>query len=284
MVRERALCRGPRTAPRADRPRGRDLGVCAYVATSDGQLVTEGRFGRKAAGQLTSAQRSLSTKQRGSLRRGRAVERVARAHRKVANQRKDLAHKVSRELVDSYDLIVVEDLVITNMVRRPKPRTDDEGVFRPNGARVKAGLDRSIHDAGWGVLTSMLAYKAEEAGRDLIVVDPRHTSQRCSACGHTAGKNQRSQAEFRCQGCGFTHHAHINAAINILRAGRAQRALARAGSGNCHYPLITPPTCVLQCRPGTTGARWRRVSLAGPRPDRGGDFARCRIPWVLGRW
>ena len=78
----------------------------------------------------------------------------------------------------------------------------------------------------------MLTYKVEETGRELIAVDPRHTSQRCSQCGHTAPENRCRQAEFRCQGCGYPAHADVNAATNILRAGRARRASARAGSGD----------------------------------------------------
>jgi putative transposase len=220
--------------PRTGHDVGIDLGVCALVATSDGDLITEGRFGHRAAQKLTETQRPLSTKHRGSNRRKRAVERVASAHRKVRNQRKDLAHKLSRQLVNNYDLIVCEDLRVSNMVRRPKPKPNEEGGFDPNGARAKTGLDRSIHDAGWGVLLSFLVYKAEQAGRELITVHARHTSQMCSRCEHISRDNRVSQAEFRCQACGHEAHADTNAAVNILRAGRAQQALACVGS---HDPL-----------------------------------------------
>jgi len=101
-------------------------------------VVTEGRFGKQASDRLVGAQQALSRKRRGSHRRDRAAESVARAHRKVRNQRKDLAHKLSRALVNDYDLIVHEDLKITNMVRRPKPRPNKEGGFDPNGAAVLA--------------------------------------------------------------------------------------------------------------------------------------------------
>ncbi|MGO9456583.1 MAG: hypothetical protein ACLP62_05985 [Acidimicrobiales bacterium] len=91
----------------------------------------------------------------------------------MANQRRDLAHKVSRQLVNDYDLIACENLRISSMVRRPKPRKDaDTDGYLPNGAGAKAGLNRSIHDAGWGMIVSMLDYKAEEAGRQLVQVDP----------------------------------------------------------------------------------------------------------------
>jgi transposase len=137
---------------------GIDLGVVNLVATSDGQLVSEGRFGRNAGAALAKAQRDLKSKQRGSNRRRLAVERVAEHHRRVRNQRRDLAHKVSRQLVDDYDLIVLEDLKVANMVRRPVPRPGPDGTFEPNGAKAKSGLNRSILAAGWGQLARMLAY------------------------------------------------------------------------------------------------------------------------------
>jgi len=211
---------------------GIDLGVCAQLATSDGRLVLEGRYGRRAATRLAATQRGLATKRRGSRRRERAVAKVALAHRLVRNQRKDLAHKVSRELVNGYDLIVLEDLEITTMVRRPRPRKAKDGTHEPNGAGAKSALNRSISDAGWGQLLRCIAYKAEDAGRVVIAVDPRHSSQCCSSCGHTAAGNRLTQAQFRCQSCGHEAHADINAAMNILRAGRARQASACAGSAN----------------------------------------------------
>ena len=132
--------------------------------------------------------------------------------------------------MNHHDLIAIENLKVSSMLRRPKPRPDDKGGFQANGAAAKAGLNRSISDAGWGMLRSYLAYKVEETGRELVAVDPRHTSMRCSSCGHIAPENRVSQAEFRCQGCGYVVTADINAACNIRWAGRAQRACARAGS------------------------------------------------------
>jgi putative transposase len=209
---------------------GIDLGVCAQLSTSDGRLVIEGRYGRRARARLATAQRHLASKRKGSRKRERAVELVAAAHRKVRNQRKDLAHKLSRELVNTNDVIVHEDLKIANLVRRPKPRKQSDGTYELNGAAAKAGLNRSITDAGWGQLLQFIAYKAEEAGREVIAVDPRHTSQGCSCCGHVARENRLTQAKFRCQACGHEAHADINAAMNILWAGRAQQAPACAGS------------------------------------------------------
>ena len=113
--------------PKTGKAVGVDLGVVNLVATSDGVLVDGARFERASAVRLAAAQRSFSTKQRGSARRSRAVERVAACHRKVRNRRRDLAHQLSRSLVDAYDLIAIEDLHIAAMTRRPRPRPRSDG-------------------------------------------------------------------------------------------------------------------------------------------------------------
>jgi putative transposase len=97
-----------------------------------------------------------------------------------------------------------------------------------SSAAAKVGLNKSIHDAGWGIFLRILTAKAESAGRTVIAVDPRHTSQRCAECGHTAAGNRVSQAEFRCLDCGHHAHADVNAAINILRAGLALQEAQQA--------------------------------------------------------
>jgi putative transposase len=108
-------------------------------------------------------------------------------------------------------------------VRRlaPRPDPDRPGRFLPNRAVAKTGLHRSIHDAGWAQFVSILRAKAEEAGRVVIDVDARHTSDRCGACGHTAKENRATQAVFSCQACGHTLNADEHAARNILQAGLA---------------------------------------------------------------
>jgi putative transposase len=118
------------------------------------------------------------------------------------------------------------------MVAKPKaePNPDNQGEFLANGATAKSRLNRSIPDAGWGQLRSHLIYKAESAGRTVVVVDPRYTSLTCAQCGHVDKENRVNQAEFRCCLCGHEDHADTNAAINILRAGRAQLASASVGS------------------------------------------------------
>jgi putative transposase len=218
--------------PSTCREVGIDLGVVNQVATSDGNLLLGEHFGSRAKTRLAEAQRGLAAKHRGSNRRRRQVEVLASRHRKVANQRRNAAHQLSRKLVNEFDFIAIEDLSIKQMTRAPKPTPDPStpGGYLPNGASQKAGLNRSIHDAGWGQLVAMILYKAECAGREVVRVDPRHTSQRCAKCGHFEASNRVSEAEFRCQRCGHEDHADVNAARNILWAGRAHRGLSRAGS------------------------------------------------------
>jgi putative transposase len=205
---------------------GIDVGIVSFATTSDGERVPNPGYGRAAAAKLAAAQQVLARKQRGSNNRRKARATVAARHRTLANQRRNFHHHAARALVVRYGLLVVEDLKIRNLVRRPAPRPDPDhpGRFLANGAAAKTGLHRSIHDAGWAQFVSILRAKAEEAGRVVIDVDARHTSDRCEACGHTAAENRASQAVFSCRGCGHTVDADEHAAHNILRAGLARLA------------------------------------------------------------
>ncbi len=108
------------------------------------------------------------------------------------------------------------------------PTADSEAGGRSRGMPAKAGLNKSILDAGWGVFLGVLHAKAESAGRVVVEIDPRHTSQRCSRCGHVAAGNRVTQAQFRCLACRYESHADVNAARNILRAGLALQAAGAA--------------------------------------------------------
>ncbi|WP_326645328.1 transposase [Streptosporangium sp. NBC_01755] len=207
---------------------GIDLGVASLVTTSDGDPLDNPRHLAVSADRLARAQRDLARKKRGSTRRRKQVARVAALHAQVRRRRLDGAHKAALTLVGGYDVIAHEDLRVTNMTRRAAPRPDGEGGYLPNGGAAKSGLNRSILDAGWGVFLTILSYKAESAGRELIAVNPAHTSRTCSRCGHCTKENRRTQAEFACTACGHSAHADVNAAINILRAGLALREAARA--------------------------------------------------------
>ncbi|MFJ3791580.1 RNA-guided endonuclease InsQ/TnpB family protein [Kitasatospora sp. NPDC090091] len=204
---------------------GIDLGIANFLADSDGGFVPNPRHGRKAAARLEAAQQALGRCERRGDRRRKQVQRVAGLHRKVRRQRLDHAHKTALDLVRRHDFIAHEDLRIRTMVRTPAPRPDPDrlGAFLPNGAAAKAGLNRSISDAGWGVFLTILHAKAESAGREVIVVDPRNTSRRCPACGHTAKENRPTQEQFHCQQCDHRAHADTVGAVNVLRAGLVRR-------------------------------------------------------------
>ncbi|GLW98158.1 transposase [Microtetraspora sp. NBRC 16547] len=203
---------------------GLDVGVASLVTTSDGEHLANPRHLQASAGRLAAAQRDLARKKRGSKRRRKAVARVAVVHAKVRRQRLDGAHKAALALVRDYGVIVHEDLRIANMTRSAA------GTIQAPGRNVaqKSGLNRSILDAGWGVFLTVLAHKAESAGRELIAVNPANTSRTCARCGHCAKENRVTQAEFICMACGHTAHADVNAAVNILRAGLVLRDAAEA--------------------------------------------------------
>jgi Probable transposase/Putative transposase DNA-binding domain len=150
-----------------------------------------------------AAQQRLARAKRGSKNRQRRRETVAARHRKIGNQRREFHHKQARAVLGRYEVLVVEDLQIANMMRRAKPVADVEnpGRFLPNGARAKSGLNGSIGDAGWVGFVSILRAKAEDAGRVWIEVYPRHTSDGREKCGYAAAENRVTRAEFECQRC-----------------------------------------------------------------------------------
>jgi putative transposase len=202
---------------------GVDMGIASFLVTSDGDSEPNPRHARTAADSLARAQRVLAGKERGSKNRLAARETVAARHRNVRAQRLDFHHKTARKLVESYDVICVEELKVANMVRRAKPIEDPDnpGQFLHNGGSAKTGLNRSINDVGWAQFLSVLRAKAEDAGRVVIGVNPRHTSETCHECRHVELANRVTQAEFLCRACGHVAHADANAARNIYRAGLA---------------------------------------------------------------
>ncbi|MGW6480227.1 RNA-guided endonuclease InsQ/TnpB family protein, partial [Streptomyces sp. NPDC055059] len=143
---------------------GIDLGIANFLTTSDGGFVPNPRHGAKSAAKLEAAQQALSRfprvrRDKRTANHRRAVEKVAKLHRKVRRQRLDHAHKTALDLVRRHDFIAHEDLKIRNMSKAPAPKPDPRmpGGFLPNGAGAKAGLNRSIADAGWGVFLTILA-------------------------------------------------------------------------------------------------------------------------------
>ncbi|MDH6628502.1 transposase [Streptomyces sp. LBL] len=209
---------------------GIDLGIANFLADSNGDFVPSPRHGRRAAAKLEAAQQALSRFPRRKAKdrtknHQRAVAKVAQLHGKVRRQRLDHAHKTALGLVRAHDFIAHEDLKIRNMSTAPAPKPDPDrpGAFLPNGAAAKAGLNKSINDAGWGVFLTILHAKAESAGREVIAVDPRNTSRTCPQCGHTAKENRPTQEKFQCVACGHHAHADTVGATNVLRAGLVRR-------------------------------------------------------------
>lgn len=215
---------------------GIDLGVTHLATLSNGEMIEHPRYYRKAKKTLEKRQQALSRKKRGSHRRTRAKRLIGKAHRKIANQRRDFHHKQSHKLINRYQVIVFEDIQIRNLVKRPKPKKDKQtGQYLPNGAAAKGGLNKSILDAGWGAFVSMCSVKAAGAGRTLIKVNPQFTSQICSECG-TVRRKDLSQRWHSCD-CGAELDRDVNAAINILARGIKQLS---AGTQPTGQPVEAP--------------------------------------------
>jgi len=177
---------------------GLDMGITYLVADSDGVTTENPRAYKRSLSRLAKAQQRLSRSLKASRRRRKAARAVARIHEKIANQRKDALHKVSRKYVREYQTIVVEDLRPANMVKNHR-------------------LAQAISDSSWGMLRAYLSYKAAEAGRRVEAVPVQFTSQRCSRCGEYVQKSLSVRTHI-CPSCGFVADRDVNAAINILQA------------------------------------------------------------------
>ena len=205
----------PIRKPIPDKQIGIDVGIKSFAVLSDGKTIDNPKYLIQAEERLIKKQKRLSYKKKGSNNRKKARISVARAHKRVSNQRKDFQHKVSREIVNNYGYIAVEDLQIKNMVRNHN-------------------LSKSIHDAGWGQFVSFLTYKAEEAGCYVEKVNPRNTSKKCSVCGYIHKEMTLSVREWTCPICYTEHDRDENASVNILnktiRSERPEFTLAETGN------------------------------------------------------
>jgi putative transposase len=218
--------------PYTDLPIGIDMGLKHFMTDSHGDVVDNPRFFRKSHGRLKKLQQRLAKKKKRSNRRKKAVKSVANAHKKVRNQRKDFHHKESRILVDTFETIIFEDLSLHHMVRRPKAKQDENGKYLHNGAAAKGGLNKSILDAGWASFIELVKHKAAWAGVTVIEVDPKKTSQICSACHKEGEHKDLSVRTHICAYCGIVLDRDKNAAINILDRGlgRSLREPASLGT------------------------------------------------------
>ncbi len=202
---------------------GIDRGVVVSAALSTGELLHCPGLRPAEQARLRLLQRKLARAKKGSRRRRRVKAAIAKLRVRDADRRKDWAEKLSTDLAHRFDLIRVEDLRITGMTRSARGTRANPG----RGIRQKAGLNRAILAAGWGLLVRRLEDKAP--GR-VEKIHPAYTSQRCSACGHLAADSRESQALFRCTACGYAGNADVNAASNIA-AGHAVTARGRSPVG-----------------------------------------------------
>ena len=201
------------------KPVGIDMGLKSIITTSDGIQIEPPQYMRKSEKKLARAQRQLSRKKKGSEKRRKAITRVAKINRKIQRQRDDFSHKISGNLVEHHDLIVFEDLNIKNMVKNHH-------------------MAKSIGDASWNRIIQYTMYKAESAGRVVILVNPMQTSQECSQCGNIKHDLKLSDRIYHCDECGLSIDRDVNAAINIERKGMEKlKEIINVGRGT---PEVTP--------------------------------------------
>lgn len=204
----------------SDNQVGVDMGVAFFLTTSDGEVIENPRWFDKYKRELRIAQRAVARKPKGSNNRRKALHKLAKLHQKVSRCRKDFLHKASTELIRQNDLIAIEDLRLRNMSKSAKGTIDAPGKH----VKQKSGLNRSILDLGIGYFFTMLEYKSDWYGRELIKVNPKNTSRTCRSCGHVAKESRKTQSQFVCVKCSYTANADVNAAQNILgRAGASVR-------------------------------------------------------------
>lgn len=204
---------------------GIDMGLAHLLAFSDGTLVENPRWLRQSLAQLRVAQRRLARRKKGSGRRRKAAFQVAKLHEHIANQRHDFWHKLTRELVNTYGRIVLEDLPLKFMT-------------------ANHPLALSAHDAGLGEFQQLLTYKAENAGTLVVTVNPAYTSQACSGCGVIVPKDLSVRVHL-CPDCGLMLDRDVNAARNILflavnpaRTGPSARNVAGCGERALRSSLL----------------------------------------------
>lgn len=199
-----------RELPPAQASVGVDAGLASLMTFSTGEKITNPQHEKRNRARLALAHRRLSRKAKGSANRTKARVKVARAHARITDRRKDFLHKLSTRIIRENQTVIIEDLSVRNMVRNHS-------------------LARAISDASWSEFREMLEYKADWYGRTVIAIDRFYPSSKtCSACGYLAASMPLNVREWVCTGCGARHDRDVNAAKTILAAGLA---VAACGDG-----------------------------------------------------
>jgi putative transposase len=189
----------PVPLPESKKAVGVDVGLQSFATLSTGEKIDNPRFFRRDEKELAKAQQKLSKADKGTPERAKRRLAVCHIHQRVSNRRKDFAHKLSRQLVNEYGIIALEKL-------------NGKGMLQNHC------LAKSISDAAWNQFAQFIQYKAENAGRKCVLVDPRNTSKKCSRCG-TLVEKDLSVRIHSCPICGLKIDRDENAAINILALG-----------------------------------------------------------------
>lgn len=189
---------------------GIDLGLTTFMMLSNGESERRERWWKRDEKDLKRIQRKVSRLPKGSPERRKAVRALNHVHQRIANRRRNFAHQVSRKLIDNYQIIVFENLDIQDM--------------QQNGFKT---ITRGIADVAWAQTVEFASYKAEYAGRTVVKVNPKNTSQMCSGCGEIVPKNL-SVRVHECPHCGLRIDRDLNAAKNILSRGLATLRISDA--------------------------------------------------------
>jgi putative transposase len=196
---------------------GVDLGLNSFIFTSDGVSTLAPRYLRSASEKIQRLQRKLSTLEKKTTKYYKVLKALSKTHYRLKCKRQSFFYEQAHDLFEKNEIVVLEDLDIENMTKRPDPILE-EGKYLPNGANRKAGLNAAIYDAGWGLFVRILKNTAVKLGKQVVMVPPEYTTQECSQCGELV-KKKLSTRTHSCPHCGYLANRDYNAAKNILRLG-----------------------------------------------------------------
>lgn len=201
--------------PTATTEIGVDVGIAHFATLSNGVHIEPIDSFKKHQTRLARYQRRMSRKVKFSRNWIKAKNNIQKIHYRIAHVRQDFLHKTSTSISKNHALVCVEDLQIVNMLTSAKGNREQHG----RHVKQKSGLNRAILDQGWGEFRRQLTYKLDWNGGIFLTVDPKNTSRTCPACQHVSADNRKTQADFVCVSCGYTNHADVVGAINILERG-----------------------------------------------------------------